>query len=63
MVRSVIEGGLTKAAAAGQFNTTAKKAAKWSNASAQKVWMVYVIVPQDLIHWQAKRRPLPLMSS
>ena len=29
MVRSVIEGGLTKAAAAGQFNTTAKTAAKW----------------------------------
>src|SRR5258708_40323379 len=29
MVRSVIEGGLTKAAAAGQFNTTAKTVAKW----------------------------------
>jgi transposase InsO family protein len=29
MVRSVIEGGLTKAAAAVQFNTTAKTVAKW----------------------------------
>jgi transposase len=29
MVRSVIEGGLTKAAAAHQFNTTAKAVAKW----------------------------------
>jgi transposase InsO family protein len=29
MVRSVIEGGLTKAVAAGQFNTTAKTVAKW----------------------------------
>src|SRR5260370_6771070 len=29
MVRSVIEGGLTKAAAAGQFNTTPKTVAKW----------------------------------
>jgi transposase InsO family protein len=29
MVRSVIEGGLTKAAAAGQFNTTAKTVGKW----------------------------------
>jgi transposase InsO family protein len=29
MVRSVIEGGLTKAAAAIQFNTTAKTVAKW----------------------------------
>jgi transposase len=29
MVRSVIEGGLTKAAAAGQFNTTARTVAKW----------------------------------
>src|SRR6266581_2661539 len=29
MVRSVVEGGLTKAAAAGQFNTTAKTVAKW----------------------------------
>src|SRR4030095_13138068 len=29
MVRSVIEAGLTKAAAARQFNTTAKTVAKW----------------------------------
>ena len=29
MVRIVIEGGLTKAAAARQFNTTAKTVAKW----------------------------------
>ncbi len=29
MVRSVIESGLTKAAAARQFNTTAKTVAKW----------------------------------
>ena len=29
MVRSVIEAGLTKAAAADQFNTTAKTVAKW----------------------------------
>src|SRR5258705_946145 len=29
MVRSVIEGGLTKAAAAVRFNTTAKTVAKW----------------------------------
>ncbi|MGY4623013.1 transposase-like protein [Bradyrhizobium sp. USDA 4486] len=29
MVRSVIEGGLTKAAAALQFNVTAKTVAKW----------------------------------
>jgi transposase InsO family protein len=29
MVRSVIEGGLSKAAAAQQFNTTAKTVAKW----------------------------------
>ncbi len=29
MVRSVIEGGLNKAAAARQFNTTAKTVAKW----------------------------------
>jgi len=29
MVRRVIEGGLTKAAAAGQFNVTAKTVAKW----------------------------------
>src|SRR6478672_10825812 len=29
MVRSVIEGGLSKAAAAGQFNTTPKTVAKW----------------------------------
>jgi len=31
MVRSVIEGGLNKAAAARQFNTTAKTVAKWIN--------------------------------
>src|SRR5713101_4134393 len=29
MVRSVIEGGLSKAAAARQFNTTPKTVAKW----------------------------------
>src|SRR5437899_7339186 len=29
MVRSVVEGGVTKAAAAHQFNTTAKTVAKW----------------------------------
>ena len=29
MVRSVIKGGLTNAAAADQFNTTAKTVAKW----------------------------------
>src|SRR5262245_10104478 len=29
MVRSVVEGGLSKAAAARQFNTTAKTVAKW----------------------------------
>ena len=29
MVRIVIEGGVTKAAAAHQFNTTAKTVAKW----------------------------------
>ncbi|WP_145929183.1 leucine zipper domain-containing protein, partial [Bradyrhizobium centrolobii] len=29
MVRSVVEGGLTKAAAALQFNVTAKTVAKW----------------------------------
>ena len=29
MVRSVIEGGLTKAASAGQYNTTPKTVAKW----------------------------------
>jgi transposase-like protein len=29
MVRSVIEGGLSKAAAARQFNTTSKTVAKW----------------------------------
>jgi len=29
MVRSVIEGGLTKAAAARQFNVAAKTVAKW----------------------------------
>ena len=29
MVRGVIEGGLTKAAAARQFNTTVKTVAKW----------------------------------
>jgi transposase len=29
MVRIVIEGGVTKAAAARQFNTTAKTVAKW----------------------------------
>src|SRR5437016_8360677 len=29
MVRSVVEGGVTKAAAAGQFNTSAKTVAKW----------------------------------
>src|ERR1700736_4496289 len=29
MVRSVIEGGLNKAVAARQFNTTAKTVAKW----------------------------------
>src|SRR6266478_6713513 len=29
MVRIVIEGGMTKAAAARQFNTTAKTVAKW----------------------------------
>jgi len=29
MVRSVVEGGLSKAAAAGQFNTTPKTVAKW----------------------------------
>ena len=29
MVRSVIEGGLSKAAAAGEFRTTPKTVAKW----------------------------------
>ena len=29
MVRSVVEGGLSQAAAAGQFNTTPKTVAKW----------------------------------
>jgi transposase-like protein len=29
MARSVIEGGLSKAAATRQFNTTAKTVAKW----------------------------------
>ena len=54
MVRSVIEGRLTKAAAARQFNTTAKTVANGSNASALKVSMDCEIVPRALIPRQTK---------
>ena len=35
MVRSVVDDGLSKAAAASQFNTSAKTVAKWVDRSAK----------------------------
>jgi len=39
MVRSVIEGGLTKAAAALQFNVSAKTVAKWVKRFRAEEWV------------------------
>ena len=47
MVRCVVEGGSSKAAAARQFNTTSKSVGNGSSASAQKVWMDCAIASQD----------------
>src|SRR5712672_2846815 len=56
MVRGVMEGGLSQAAAARQFNVTPKIVAKWVERSAQKAWMGCGIAPQSLLHCQAKQR-------
>ena len=56
MVRYV-EDGLSKAAAARQFNTTPKTVGKWVKLSAWKASMDCGIAPQGPIHCRAKRRP------
>ena len=56
MVRSVIEGGLNRAAAARQFNTTAKTVAKWVERFRAEAWKGYATAPQGLFRCQAKQR-------
>ena len=56
MARSVIEGGLSKAAAARQFNTTPKTVAKWVARFRARAWPVCGIARPGRIHRQAKRR-------
>ena len=56
MVRSVVEGGLSQADAAYQFNTTPKTVAKWVKRFRAEGAMGCAIVPQDPIHCRAKQR-------
>ena len=55
MVRGVMEGGLSKAGAARQFNITPKIVAKWVERF-RKAWMGCGIAPLGLFHCQAKQR-------
>jgi len=55
-VRSVIEGGVRKAAAARQFNTTAKTVAKSVKRFRAEASTDCAIAPQSPIHCQAKPR-------
>ena len=56
MARSVVEGGLSKATAAHQFNTTPKTVAKWvGRFQAEGVAGLQIARP-GRIHRQAKRR-------
>jgi transposase len=58
MVRSVVEGGLNKAAAARHFNTTAKTVAKWvKRFRAEGVDGLRDRAPHAPIPCQAKQRP------
>jgi hypothetical protein len=59
MVLSVIEGGLTKAAAALRFNVTAKTVAKWWDGSARRAQMDCETAHQGPIPCQAKQRLPP----
>ena len=57
MVARVVDGGLSKAAAARQFNTTPKTVAKWIDAvSRPRAWKVCATAPPGPFHRQAKRR-------
>ena len=56
MVRAVVDGGLSKAAAARQFNTTRRRSPNGSRASARTASMVCVTDPHGLFHRQAKSR-------
>jgi len=50
----VTEGGLTKAGAARQFNTSAKTVAKWHARFREHGAKARAIVPPGRIHRQAK---------
>ena len=56
MVRGVMEGGLSQAAAARQFNVTPKIVAKWVERFRAEGWMGCGIAPPGLFHCQAKQR-------
>ena len=57
MVRAVVDGGLTKAAAARTVQHHGEdRRANGSSASARKAWTVCATVPRGLFHRQAKRR-------
>ena len=56
MVRAVVQGGLSHAAAARKFNTTPKTVGKWVKAPAQKASMVCAIAPRVPFHRQAELR-------
>jgi hypothetical protein len=55
MARGVVEGGLSKAAAARLFNTTPKMVAKWVGRFRANAWRACRTVPQGRIHRQAKQ--------
>ena len=56
MVRAVVDDGLSKTAAARQFNTSAKTVARWVERFRAEGVDGCAIAPQDLFHCPAKQR-------
>ena len=56
MVRAVVDGGLSKAAAARRFNTTRRPSRSGSSGSRPRGWTVCATARRGRCHRQAKRR-------